>query len=271
MLLGVIAAGLGLLFGLGNAEVKKFERAAAQEIQSKLQGPDAKVEVHSRMNGLIAGPLGDLKEVTISGRDFSTDGIPLFTEPNRSQRGIIRLLNLDLQNFKLAGLRVERLQAAIPDCRFDYPLALRHRQVRLSRSGVGRGSVILTEGDIEAFILKKFHEIKRVKVRLEKDKVFVDGYGEFLVLTTEFSVIAKLEALNGSQLALSHAKIFFKDKPADEHSSRILLETLNPVVDLNKDLKLYDAIRLEGLKVGQGALEAWGAAQIPITPGLRLP
>ncbi|HZH98660.1 MAG TPA: LmeA family phospholipid-binding protein [Fimbriimonadaceae bacterium] len=265
-MLGFLAAGIFFLFGAGNVYVQKFENLAAKDIKSRLQGESSKVDVTAKLNGVIGGAFGDLKSVTIKASDFSTPGIPLFTEPQLSKRGRVRELRLELSNFRLAGLHVDSLTSAIPECRFDYGLALKQNKIRLSQSGEGSGQVRIRAQALADFILKKFKEIKRVTVKIEKDKVFVDGYGEFLILNTNFSVIAKLEPVDGTKLALAHAAIFFDDKPADEASRKVLLDTLNPVVDLNKDLKLHGAVTVERVTLRDGILEAFARTRIPEAP-----
>lgn len=265
-MLGFILAGLGVLFGFGSMTVDAFEKSAAKDILAKLSGPDAMVTVQTKLNGLVGGPLGDVKQATIRASHFQTAGLPLFTEPWRSKKGIVRDLRIDLKDFQLGGLAIESLTAAIPDCRYDYSLATRKRVIRLSKSGVGTGTVRIRQEALEAFILKKFHEIKSVKVRIEKDKVFVDGFGEFVLVQTNFSVIATLGSPDGKTLELQNTRIFFDGKPADDLAQRALLHTLNPVVDLNKDLKLYDAISVKGIRLLNGFLEAWGDTRIPDAP-----
>ncbi len=264
-MLGFVIAAFGVLFGIGSVQVRQFEQAAAAEIASKLQGP-AIVRVSTKLNGIIAGPLGDIKQGTIEAKNFSTEGLPLFTEPWRSKRGILRELKLDLQNFQLGGLRVESLQASIPDCRFDYSLALRKKQMRLSKSGVGTGVVRLKDVDLAAFILKKFKEIKRVEVSIRDDKVFVKGFGEFVLVQTNFEVIATLVSPDGRTLELANARIYFDGKAADDFAKAALLKTLNPVVDLNKDLKLYDAVTIRKIVLRDGFVEASGDTRIPLSP-----
>ncbi|HSI73508.1 MAG TPA: LmeA family phospholipid-binding protein [Fimbriimonas sp.] len=252
------------LFLVGGREVRAFENAAAREIASTLQGAEKRVEVRS-----VVGPealFGDVHAVTIKASHFETEGLPLFTEPERSTRGVLRTLNLELTDFTLRGLHVQSLKASIPDCRFDLPLALRHRKIRLSRSGAGPGEVLVTEKDLEQFIPIKLREIKSVRVRLDRDKVFVDGYGEFVVFAANFSVIARLEPRNGNQLVLSHARIFIEGAPADAASAKVLMDTLNPVIDLDKDLLLYGAISVDRLKIGNGELRANGLTKIPAKP-----
>lgn len=265
-MLGFLLASLGVLGGWGKITVRQFEQAAAADIKAQLVGDHVFVDVKTQLNGLIDGPQGDVLRGTITARHFSTPGLPLFTEPWRSQRGMLRNLRLQLEDFYLGNLRIESLRADIPDCRYDYPLALHKRIIRLSRSGVGTGRVVLRAEDLEAFILKKFREIKTASVKLENGKVTVEGDGEFVLLKTRFLVIAKLGSPDGYTLQLEHARIFFDDRPADELSGQTLLRALNPVVDLRADLKLYDAIRIEGIEIGGGKLEAWGKTKIPTLP-----
>lgn len=265
-MLGFLLASLGLIGGWGKIQVRQFELSAAADIRSQLQGDNVFVDVKTLLSGIVDGPLGDVKRGTISARHFRTPGLPLFTEPWRSQRGILQHLRLELDDFYLGNLRIESLRADIPDCRYDYPLAIRKKVIRLSKSGVGTGRVVLLAEDLEAFILRKFSEIKTAKVTLDKGKVTVEGDGDFVLLRTRFLVIAKLGSPNGSTLELQHARIFFDDRPADELASQALLRTLNPVVDLRKDLKLHDAITIEGVDIANGRLEAWGKTRIPNAP-----
>ncbi|HRK20500.1 MAG TPA: LmeA family phospholipid-binding protein [Fimbriimonadaceae bacterium] len=259
-------AALGLAFGLGSREVRRFESLAANDIASVLNGESKAVRVRSELNGFVGGALGDMKRVTIEARSFQTDSLPLFCEPERGTKGKVRELQIRLSDFVLGGLRVESLEATIPDCRFDYDLAVRERKIRLSRSGVGEGRVRLKEDDLEAFILRKFREIKRVDVRLDRNRVYVKGFGEFIVVQTDFEVIAKLQPVEGNKLLLTDAKVFFGEFVADPLVRDLVLRTLNPVVDIDADLGLNGAMQMEGLEIADGKVEAWGKAKIPDRP-----
>ena len=266
MSLPVLIAGLLFAFGIGSDQVRTFERLAANEIKSKLIGDQASVSVSCKLNGFVGGALGDLKSATIKARNFSTNGLPLFTEPQRSKRGIIRSLNLELTNFELAGLRVEQLSATIPDCRFDYDLAVKRKSIRLSKSGTGDGVVRVRADALEAFILRKFREIKTVKVMLSPGQIKVSGYGEFLLIQTNFEVLAKLSSPDGTSLFLTKTQINFDGNPAGDQASKVLLDTLNPVVSFPADLGLYDAVRVRKIVIGDGFLEAYGDTKIPDLP-----
>lgn len=255
----------GALLGLGRSEIARLERAAAADIASKLDGIAKKVEVKSKTNFLeLMG--GRAEEVTIRAQRFSTNSLPLFTEPHRSQKGKIGTLRIELEDFSLGRLHIRKLEAQIPGCRFDLGLALKQRQIRLSHSGVGTGEVWIDDADLERFILAKFPEIKNVSVRSDRGFVWVEGYGEFLVISTQFRVLAKLVPIGNSQIGLSNARIAFDGLPADPAAAQVLLDVLNPVVDLDKDLRLHGAIQLEGVYPADGVLRAWGKTTIPVVP-----
>ena len=123
--------GLAALFGIGSATLRDFEHAAARELASKLEGDHKEVHLRVDYPGLLSPALGEVGTATIQAKRFRCEGLPLFTEPNRSKKGSIKLLCLDLSDFVLRDLRCERFTASIPDCRFDFALAASKRQIRL--------------------------------------------------------------------------------------------------------------------------------------------
>lgn len=260
-----LLAAFGLVSGLADRELHVFERAAAREIKAQLRGDNPKVEVRAVPDG-IGIVWGALDKAIIRASDYEVDGIPLFVEPSRSKAGRCGNLTLDLRNFKLRGLRIESLFAEIPACRYDRTLALTKKMFRLSKSGVGKGTVRVLEDDLESFILSKFGEIKSVNVKVNRGVVWVEGDGEFLVIKTKFTVIADLVPIDGTKLTLANAKVWFDWRRADPFATENLLKTLNPVVDLNEDLGLMDAIQVEKIKLEDGVVEATGRTKIPERP-----
>ncbi len=261
LILPIVGVFLGL-FGLGDIGVHRFEKEAAAKIREKLGDSKASISVRT---GLDLGLLqGDIRAVVIRGHGFKASGLPLFTEPDRPQDGKLRILRLDLRDFSLRGLHMDRLEASIPDCRFDLGLAMRKHEIRLSRSGTGAGSVTIRDHDLESFVLSKFHDIKRATIRISNGRLHVAGHGQFLIFDTDFTVDARVVIQDGTKLALEDATILFDGQPTDDLSRKALLATLNPVVDLNADLQLYDAIRVTQVSLGEGVLTASGPTSIPV-------
>ena len=243
--------------------VREFEVSAARDVKAQLQGP-AVVNVSTRAG--LSGLWQEIGSAKIRAKNFSAESLPLFTEPERSQKGILHRLELDLTDFRLKQLRVKRLTAQIPDCRFDSALALAKKKIRLSRSGIGVGRVEVDAAALEQFVLQKFSEIKRVAITFAGDRVKVTGYGEFLVVATEFEVDARLEIRGANQLHLADAVIDFDGKRADPLSREALLKTLNPILDLERDLQLFGALQLSKVSFLGATMIAEGPATIPVRP-----
>ena len=256
---------LGLGFGLSSVETARFERAAAADIASRLSGDAVQVSVKIVPNG-IAAAWGEVSSATISANNFSLDQLPLFTEPDRSQYGKLHRLRIQLSDFRLRGLLVSELTVDIRDCRFDLGLARSERKLRLTRSGEGLGTVKIAEDSLAEYIVEKYAEIKSATVRVYNDVIWVEGYGEFLFLKTDFAIIAHIVAVDGTKLTLTDAKIYFDWQRADPAAVQILLDILNPVIDLDADLGLFGAITVEHVRLRNGVLEASGPARIPIKP-----
>ena len=262
-LLPLALFGFGL--AIGNAEIGKFERSAADEISSRLSGDSRQVQVDVVPDGLAVA-WGSLARATITASDFSLTELPLFTEPERSQAGRLGELRLRLADFELRGLRIKELRADIPACRYDFGLAKSERTFRLSRSGVGTGSVKILEQDLADYIVMKYAEVKSATVKIYNDVVWVEGYGEFLIIKTDFAIIAKLAAVDGTKLELTDAKIYFNWLRADPAGAQALLDLLNPVIDLNSDLGLHGAISVRSIRLRNGVLLAEGDTKIPTRP-----
>lgn len=252
--------------GLACLGVHTFERAAATEIKSKLSGTEAKVTVKIETDP-VSVLWGAVHRATIHATSFQVDGLPLFVEPRRSRAGRCGLLVLDLNNFRLRGLQVESLFAKIPACRYDRGLALSNKSFRLSRSGTGWGKVRVREEALETFVLKKFPDIKSISIKIDRNVVWAEGYGEFLIIKTPFSVVASLKAVDGTKLHLSDAKVWFDWRRADPLATDALLKSLNPIVDFDADLGLLGSMRVESMTLADGVLEARGPVRIPDSPG----
>lgn len=258
--------GLGLAFGLASGEVRRFERDAAADVAAKLQGDKKSVHIRAESNGPFGAALGDVKRATITASDFQTDDLPLFVESWRSKKGRLRTLELKLKNFRMGSLDVQSLSASIPDCRFDFALAMSKRQVRLSHSGEGVGTVRITNEALEKFILAKFQEIKSVDVRCDRGFIWVEGVGEFLIIQTQFRVLAKLESKDGRKLTLVKPRVAFDGLPVDEQVAAAVVMTLDPVVDLDKDLNLHGAIDVTEVDPRDGLITVKGKTRIPVAP-----
>lgn len=260
LLLGLFAG----LFGLGGQEVRHFENRAAADLRSRLSGPGAQVKVRARFGPQVF--LGDVGSVSVDASRFRIEELPFFTEPDRPQSGRVRNLRLRLHDFVLRGLPIHDLRASLPDCRFDFGYALQHGRLRLSHSGTGEASVEILDHDLEPFILRKYPSIDRVRVRIAGGEITAEGHGKILLLDADFRVVAKVGIEGATRLVLTDAAVTLNGQPAAPATAALLLRTLNPVLDLNQDLHLRDAVRIRRVELREGELEAAGDGVVPDAP-----
>lgn len=253
----------GALFFLGGVLlVSDFERAAAKDIAEQLHGDQKKVQVSANFPGILSPVIGEIGTATINASNFETMGLPLYTEAWRSKSGTIETLKINLKDFVLSGLHCQSLTASIPNCRFDFPLAKRSKKMRLSQSGTGSATVVLSLSDIETFVKKKFPELKEVHIRTDYDWVELTGKGQFLILSANYLVKAKLKT-DGDRLYLDQATVRLDGKEPDPTSRELLLKTLNPVIDFPKDLDLLDAVKAEKIEIQKDSIVIQGRVKIP--------
>ena len=253
------------LFGAGAArgehELHNVERKAEASISRSLGG-QGQIAVHITPNG-PAGAWGDLEEFSVVGSHYKLDAMPLSIVKGARATGRIGNLRLRLSDFTLRSLRIAELDADIPACRFDFAKAKSQGSMDFARSGVGRGQVVINQGALADFILHKYKEIRACKVTVDRDVIIVEGRGDFVVATTDFTVISRIGCTEGTKLNLVGAHIFFGIQPADRFSSKALLKVLNPVVDLDKDLGLRDAVAVESITLRGGQVVASGRSRVP--------
>lgn len=259
-----------LLFGFGAPAAERAqrreERRAEEFLRAAIPSGVDRVKVSFSPNG-PAGAWGDLESATIEASGFRLRELPLFVVPGTRGSGRMGTLKLRLNDFMLTALKVEELSADIPACRYDYGKARKYGDLVFSRCGVGNGKVVIRDDALETFILAKYKEIKRCSVKIDRGVIVVEGFGEFLVASTEFKVIARISCEDGSKLMLDSPRIYLGLEKADAFTSKALLKTLNPVVDLKRDLGLHDAVTVTNVKLESGKVVATGQARIPTKPG----
>jgi hypothetical protein len=245
------------LVAFAGCEQRQLEREAASRIRNGLNGGSAKVEVTFRLGLESLG--GNLPSAKISASRFSTVGLPFHLNSDASQRGRIRRLHVDLKDFSLSGLHVQDLHATIPECRFDLRKAL-DGAIILSRAGSGPVKVILSAADIESFAQHKYPFLTRLQLDLTGPKVSASGTANLFGIPMSFQLSGDLVVENGSRFVLKNGRSSINGKPSADEG---LLKAINPILDLDRDLALEGAVRLETVTVSGGLVIGTGSGTIP--------
>lgn len=242
---------------------RRIEVAAEADLRGILGAETATVNAES--DGIFGSILGRVKCVKIHAAGFAVDGMPLFTDPELSQRGRMGRLEIALRDFVIRDLPVRELNCDIPNNRFALGLLIRG-QVRLTKSGEGTGSVVIDENGLERYILARFSAAESIDIRLHNYKLFAKGTASLALIKRDFEIICDLDIAEGRRLVIANPITFIEGKRIRDGSDSALLRVFNPVLGLDRDLGLHGAFDMETIRIRNGLAVITGKARIPVRP-----
>jgi hypothetical protein len=171
---------------------------------------------------------------------------------------------MQMTNAHLRGLRAERAIAFIPEVYYDKSLALRKRIFRLSATGIGACEIVVNETDLAAYILRKYAPyIREVSVQITAEQTIVQGVAALFVGEVRFKAVGKLAPRDGRYLDLAEVRIEIEGANLPAESANLLRQFLNPIIDIERDLGLYDGLAIDTVLSELGKMRALGRVWIP--------
>lgn len=252
---------VAILLTLGRGALREIEKTAAREIQQRIGG---KISVRIELDGARGLTEGKIKQLTVRAQGFTLDGFPFTLEPERPKSGHIRRFVMYLQDARLRGLRAETAWAEIPDIYYDRQLALSRRIFRLSDTGVGPAEIVVTQDDLADYIRRKYAPyIREVRVNITPTQTLVEGVTVLLTSEVRFRAMGVLKPREGRYLDLAEAQIEIEGAELPPQAVELLRQWLNPIIDLERDLGIYDGLYVDSVVSEAGRMRAVGKAWIP--------
>lgn len=251
-----------IVLTLGRGVVREIEKSAAREIRERIG--DGVFTVKITPDGVDGLAQGRLKTLTVQARDFTLNGLPFTLEPERPQSGRIKQFVLRMENAHLRGLRAESARAVIPEVYYDKSLALSKRIFRLSATGVGACEIVVNERDLAAYIIRKYAPyIREVAVQITPEQTTVQGVAALFVGEVRFKAVGRLTPRDGRYLDLADVQIQIEGANLPPESTELLRQFLNPIIDIERDLGLYDGLAVDSVVSEAGKMRALGRVWIP--------
>lgn len=245
-------AGLAILFG--SIGVRSIERDIEREIAQRLGGNGVVVSARMRPAGIS----GQIASLTVSSRHFSVQQMPFLAEPNLAGTKRIHELRLSMTDFELRGLEVKEFSAKIRDVRIKpgHP-------AKLGSCGIGSGKVVLTTSALADYLQKKHPEMQQIHVSSEGERITISATipSSWAKRTT---VTGRLTSPDGVRIDLVDVKLFADGQPMSDALAKTLVTTLNPAIDLDRDLGLMGAMRIKEIRVTGERITGSGDATIPM-------
>lgn len=250
-----------ILLTIGRGAVREIEKSAAREIQQRIGG---EIEVRIRLAGANGLTRGTLSQLIVNARGFTLDGFPFTLQPERPRSGHIRRFILNLHDARLRGLRAESAYGEIPDVYYDRHLALTKRIFRLSATGKGHAQIVVNESDLADYIRRKYAPyLREVRVQIRPEQTIVEGRALLIGSEVAFRAVGTLAPREGVYLDLTSAELTIEGAPLPPPALELLRQWFNPIIDLNRDLGIYDGLSIAQVVSEMGKMKAIGSVWIP--------
>ncbi len=259
---GIALFGLAFFTGLLTG---RAQHAAARDLHRALPGAPIQVTVESR--GVFGMAVGQAYRVSITGSDFSAARLPFQLERGGGILASARHLELDLHNIVLADLPVQSLRADVPFVKVDGVRALFSGHLTLREAQAGTGVAVLTPEGLAAFLSKKRPELQNIRVRLTRGEATVAARTSIFVGLTDVEARAKVAIADGRYLNAVNATVMMNGKPLAPALAERLLGSLNPIIDVERDLRLSDWLYVTDAEIGDGTLTVRARVTIPRKEG----
>lgn len=255
-----------LLFLVGGAKefTRRLERAAERQILQQLGGQgQVQVRIQPRW-GAIGVWLARAKTITVQASGFQTAQIPFFTERNvPAWCGVADNVRIMLEDFSLSGLPIHRLEATIPRVLLDSREAAFRLRIRLFDAPWGEGSVVLDEQGLAQFVQRRLPEVRLPRVQVTPSQLYIHGELAALLTPWRFEARGVVAVRDGRQIVVEQVQVSLEGTDLNPTLVQKVLSALNPILDVERDLRLGKAFVVEHVEQEEGFVRLVGRATIP--------
>ncbi|GIV15476.1 MAG: hypothetical protein KatS3mg022_0911 [Armatimonadota bacterium] len=254
-----------LLIVSGTKEyTRRLERSAERQILQQLGGI-GQVQVHIQPRwGALGVLLARAETIRVHASGFHTAQMPFFTEaPVRAWQGKADRVQIVLEDFYLGGLPVRHMEATIPGVSLDSREAALRLRIRLFSAGWGNGWVTLDEESLNEFIKRRLPEVRSPHVRVTPSEVRITGQLVVLLTPWQFEVTGGVGVREGRQVVVENVQVRVEGEDLPSAVVQKIVDTLNPVLDVQRDLRLGGAFVVERVEQGNGFVKLIGRATVP--------
>jgi hypothetical protein len=251
---------IGLTFLSAFAQ-RRVEHAADRDIRREVHGGYVKTMVRSR--GIFGLLVGESSTTRIAGAGFLTQDLPFKLEPGGGSRARVGKLELDFRDFTLRTLPLRSLRATIPAVTLDVNQALWNDRIVLRSAGEGTAVAVVDEAGLRMFVAQKYPQYKDLELRLTPGTASLSAQAALFGLPARVEATGGVQVRDGRYLDAVNTIMRLNGKEAAASLTQSIVRTLNPVLDIDKDLGLGGYIYMTRAEIGQGILTVFGRATIP--------
>lgn len=208
-----------------------------QEVQVKISG-----------GGFLSTSV-DRVDVRVAG--FKTDCLPmtgLCPRKVSGPKGKIRQVNLVAEHFELASVPVDRMEINFRQVRYGLWKALFGGDIQVASFRDGTCSFTFGEQSLAQFLRSKFSAVDGLKLALTDGRITAQGRVKSLSVVP-ISLSGKLQAGKNGEIYLADPQLQVSGLPMPGAICQSMLGKYNPLIDLNRQVKLPFLLKIRSLEV----------------------
>ena len=255
---GITLVGVAFFAGLAS---ERARYSARRDLERAI--PNSRFHVSVKPRGLLGMAVGRADSARIQGQGFAVDDLPFRVEPRGGVIARLERLKLDFRDIRIRALPVQALQAEIPRVDVDAARVLINGHFTIRGADAGVGWAVITEDGLREFIARKRPEFSELSVRLLPGEALVTGRATLLLAPAPIEARVKLGAADGRFLNAVGADVKVNGMPVPPPLTERLMQSLNPIIDVQRDLGLADWLYVTGVEVAEGILTVRARVTIP--------
>ena len=157
------------------------------------------------------------------------------------------------------------MTASIHNLRFDLGEAMDHHRIVITQGGSGPCEVKLSQSSLTKFALRRLPIFQSVQMSLEGNRITAGGQMQWQGKLVPFTATGSLSIVDGVKLEVEDARLVIDSKPLSADATKFFLATLNPLLDLNRDLHLDNGVTMTSVRYEAPFFVIDGTATVPKT------
>lgn len=242
------------LFG-GLAGSGTVEKSVEKNLQESFHARTVKAEISRGHRSPFSRTIERI-QIDMAGFRSEGDSGGLQLEQGHSMLvGKINHLAINATDFEVAGLAVEKMELTLAGIRYDLWKAALKRRLRLFgfSDKDSQIALTLTPSSLQRFLRPRVTELEDFRLRLEGGQVVVSGQAKVAFVRVPLRITGRLEPAGGC-IYLRDPKLAVTSVPIPGFITDRVVAQVNPLVDLNKEIKGCFDLRVRYVLVGSRSL-----------------
>ena len=246
---------------LSNLLGQRTQHAIVHDLSYTARGGHLQARVYPR--GMFGSLLGQASSVRVTGSGVVVDALPFEIKPGGGMHATVGKFYLDLSDVKLKSIPVQRFTAEIPSVSVDSDALIMRERMVMRSAGVGTTESTFRISDLQTYFAAKMGGMKDASVECVDGGLKIRTSMSFLGFPTAIEAFGKLNAVDGRYLVFNASRLTFNGADANPLFAKSMLDSINPVLDIQRDLGLGAYLALTDVETKEGAVIVKSKLTIP--------